>query len=385
MFLDARVNEQRDDFENIPDDIPSDMFSSDRISYTDIHAAIDPIIEEMVAPADWKKEEVLKEISDQFGLSEAMLADTSTRIRYGESAQGVVERVLKKYQERIIDETAEIFALKEEILMAEPDSEEFRTKINELSWKYTSSLKNFDMANLSQLIVRRAAIVEILSLACGKKLAMQDVPKGVRRKDEAIIHSIFFPMRKDNTQFADHDIWLLSEEYHYYDYIASDVPLANIAWSDGEKVFDPDIDESLRALLANRAEENGSMRPDIALFGKEGSAIIVEFKAPGVSMDDHIGDLAEYAHLLAAKSGGKLKRFYCYLIGDTLNALRMGPGWTQFPTGDGFFQSGELRDPASRERLGETYSEILYYSDVVDRAQKRIGVYQDKLKLSLRT
>ena len=102
-------------------------------------------------------------------------------------------------------------------------------------------------------------------------------------------------------------------------------------------------------------------------------------------MDDHIGDLAEYAHLLAAKSGGKLKRFYCYLIGDTLNALRMGPGWTQFPTCDGFFQSGELRDPTSRERLGETYSEILYYSDVVDRAQKRIGVYQDKLKLSLRS
>ena len=101
-------------------------------------------------------------------------------------------------------------------------------------------------------------------------------------------------------------------------------------------------------------------------------------------MDDHIGDLTEYAHLLAAKSAGKLKRFYCYLIGDTLNALRMGPGWTQFPTGAGYFQSGELRDPTSRERLGETYSEILYYNDVVDRAQKRIGVYQDKLKLSLK-
>lgn len=384
-FLDERVNEQRDDFENIPDAIPSDMFSSDRIAYEDIHAAIDPIIEEMVAPADWKKEEVLKEISDQFGLSEAMLADTSTRIRYGETAQDVVERVLKKYQERVIDETAEIFSLKEEILKAEPDSEEFRTKINELSWKYTSSLKNFDMANLSQLIVRRAAIVEILTLACGKKLEMQDVPLGVRRKDEAIIHSIFFPMRHDSSQVTDHDIWLLSEEYHYYDYIASDVPLANITWGDGVKVFDPDIDESFQALLASRADENSSKRPDIALFSKEGSAIIVEFKAPGVSMDDHIGDLTEYAHLLAAKSGGRLKRFYCYLIGDTLNALRMGPGWTQFPTGEGFFQSGELRDPVSRERLGETYSEILYYNDVVDRAQKRIGVYQEKLRLSLKS
>jgi hypothetical protein len=382
-FLDDRLNEQRDNFENIPDELPSDMFSSDRISYADIHAAIDPIIEEMVVPADWNKEEVLKEISEQFGLNEAMLADTTTRIRYGEPAKAVVERVLKKYQERVIDETAEIFSLKEEILKAEPDSEEFRTKVHDLSWKYTASLKNFDMANLSQLIVRRTAIVEILSLACKKELLVQAVTKGERRKDERIIHSIFFPMQKDSAGVSDHDIWLLSEEYHYYDYIASDMPLANITWNGGEKIFDEDIDERFREILAKRTDENSKKRPDIALFSQEGSAIIVEFKAPGVPMDDHIGDLTEYAHLLAAKSGGKLKRFYCYLIGDTLNPLRMGPGWTQFPVGQGWFQSGELRDPTSRQQLGETYSEILFFDDVVDRARKRIGVYKDKLNINL--
>ncbi|MEO3432781.1 hypothetical protein [Inquilinus sp. CAU 1745] len=381
-FLDDRVNEQRDNFDNIPDELPSDMFSSDRISYADIHAEIDPIIEEMVAPSNWNKEEVLKEISEQFGLNEAMLADTTTRIRYGEPAKAVVERVLKKYQERVIDETAEIFSLKEEILRSEPDSNEFRTKVHELSWKYTASLKNFDMANLSQLIVRRTAIVEILSLACKKELLVQAVVKGERRKDERIIHSIFFPMQKDSASVSDHDIWLLSEEYHYYDYIASDMPLANIAWDGGEKVFDEDIDESFQEILAKRTDENSKKRPDIALFSQEGSAIIIEFKAPGIPMDDHIGDLTEYAHLLAAKSDGKLKRFYCYLIGDTLNPLRMGPGWTQFPVGQGWFQSGELRDPASRQQLGETYSEILFFDDVVDRARKRIGVYKDKLNIS---
>lgn len=383
-FLDQRVNEQRDDFESIPQEIPTgDMFSAEKLSYGAIHDAIDPVIQEMVVPADWNKEEVLKEVIDQFGISAAMLVDTSTRIVYGEPARTVVERVLKKYQERIIDETAEIYSLKEEIIRAEPDSDEFRIKINELSWKYTSSLKNFDMANLSQLIVRRAAIVEILDLACGKSLAMQ-VAKTGRRKDEKIIHSIFFPMRKDSADFADHDIWLLSEEYHYYDYIASDLPLANIAWSEGEKLFESDIDQKFQEMLARRANDNSSKRPDIALFTKEGSAIIVEFKAPGVLMDDHIGDLTEYAHLLAAKSRGKLKKFYCYLIGDTVNPLRLGGGWTQFPVGKGWFQSSELRDPDSRQQLGEMYSEILYFSDVVERAKKRIGVYQKKLNLNLR-
>ncbi|MGY3619398.1 hypothetical protein [Bradyrhizobium sp. USDA 10063] len=111
------------------------MFSAEKLSYAAIHEAIDPIIEEMVVPADWDKDDVLKQVTDQFGVSEAMLQDTSTRIVYGEAAQSVAERVLKKYQERIIDETAEIFKLKEEIIKAEPDSEQFRAKINELSWK----------------------------------------------------------------------------------------------------------------------------------------------------------------------------------------------------------------------------------------------------------
>ncbi len=382
-FLDQHVNEQRDDFDGIPEEIlTGDFFSLEKISYSAIHEAIDPVIFEMVAPSEWKREEILKEAVEQFGISEGMLQDTATRVRYGDSAQNVAERVLMKYQERVINETVEIFNIKTEIINAEPDSDAFRSKINELAWKYTSSLKNFDMANLSQLIVRRAAIVEILDLACGKKLSVQAVEDGVRRKDERIIHSIFFPMRKDSTEVTDHDMWLLNEEYHYYDYIASDMPLANITWGDGEKVFQSDIDEEFKKLLAKRAEENGGKRPDIALFSKEGSAIIIEFKAPSVSLDDNIGDLSEYAQLLAAKSGGKLKKFYGYLIGDTVNPLRLG-GWTPFSLGNGWFRSDPLTDPYTRQPLGETYFEILHFSDVIERAKKRISVYQEKLKFNL--
>jgi hypothetical protein len=382
-YLDGHVNEQRDDFDKIPSDLPSnDMFSSEKLSYSAIYDAIDPVIHELVGPSDWNRDEVIKEISTQFGVSAAMLQDTSTRIHYGESAQTVTERVLKKYQERVVKETGEIFNLKEEILKAEPDSAGFRENINKLSWIYTSSLKNIDMVNLSQLVVRRAAIVEILSLACGKSLAIQAATSETRRKDESIIHSIFFPMRKDNTEVSDHDIWLLSEEYQYYDYIASDVALSKIAWDGDNMLFEVDIDQDFRDLLAKRTDDNSRKRPDIAIFNKEGSAIIIEFKAPGVSMDDHIGDLSEYAHLLAAKSGGKLKKFYGYLIGDTVNSLRL-TGWTRFPTGKGWFQSNTLTDPESGYQLGESYFEILHYSDVIDRAKKRIAVFQEKLNFSL--
>jgi len=383
-YLDIHVNEQRDDFEGIPEEIPTgDFFSTETISYAAIHEAIDPVIVDMVAPSDWDRVVILKEAVDQFGISEAMLQDTSTRIRYGESAQVVAERVLKKYQEQVINETSIIFMLKEEIKLMKPDTEEFRSKINELAWKYTSSLKSIDMANLSQLIVRRAAIVEILELACDKKLALQADAEDVRRKDERIIHSVFFPMRKDSREVIDHDMWLLSEEYHYYDYIASDLPLANIAWDNGEKVFERDIDVEFQKLLSKRVDDNKAKRPDVALFNKEGSAVIVEFKAPGVSLDEHIGDLSEYAQLLAAKSGGKLRKFYGYLIGDTVNPLRLA-GWNKFSLGKGWFQSTPLVDPFTRQTLGETYFEILYFDDVIERAKRRISIYQNKIKLDLK-
>ena len=382
-LLDRCVNEQRDGFDEIPEEIPnSDLFSEETVSYDGIFEQIDPIIDEMVSPSGWNKDQVISDVSEKFGLNSGMLADTDTRVVYGDSAKNVAERVLKKYQERIIADTAEIFDLREQIEKAEPHSPDFRQKINELSWKYTSSLKTFDMANLSQLVVRRAAIVEILTLACRRQLDVQEQVEGVKRQDERIIHSIFFPMRKDSLETSDHDIWLLSEEYQYYDYIASDKPLAQIEWGEGERLFDPAIDSELADTLRRRTNDNGSMRPDIAIFGKEGAVVIIEFKAPGVSMDDHIGDLSEYAHLLAAKSNGRLKKFYGYLIGDKVAPLRMA-GWTRFAVGKGYFRSTNLVDPESGKNLGELYEEILFFDDVVGRARKRIEIYREKLKIEL--
>lgn len=383
--LDRRVNEQRDGFFGIPEAIPTDeLFVEEAVSLAGLYEQIDPIIDALVTPASWKKEEVIRDVEAVFGVIPEMLGDTDTRVVHGDTARTVAERVLKKYQDRVIAETAEIFDLKEEILRAEPHSDDYRQKIHELSWRYTASLKSFDMASLSQLVVRRAAIVEILALACARQLTVQttSAENAEKAKNERIIHSIFFPMKKDTTEVTDHDIWLLSEEYQYYDYIASDKPLSQIRWANDEPLFEAGIDAEWEAVLRRRTDDNRAMRPDIAIFNEEGSAIIVEFKAPGVSMDNHVGDLSEYAHLLAARSNGKLKKFYGYLIGDTLNPIRM-LGWTRFAAAKGFFRSDPLTDPANGRILGELYSETLFFEDLVDRARKRIGVYKERLKVEL--
>ncbi len=381
-YLDSHVNEQRDNFDIPLEKDEKDLFFGDLMSFQEIYDALDKTIDAMITPPEWDKDKIVKVATEKYGISVNMISDANVRIHYGDTEDSVVERVLSTYQKRIIEDTSEIFDIRQQLKETQPHSEDFREKVNELAWKYTSSLKNMDMANLSQLVVRRAAIIEILDLAVGKNLQIQQLSDGERRKDEEVIHNIFFPMRKDSHQVSDHDIWLLNEEYHYYSYIASDMPLSKIKWEGNESLFESDVDEEFKAILEKNYGDNSGKRPDIAIFSKEGSVIIIEFKAPSVNMDNHVGDLMEYSQLLAAKSNGKLKQFYGYLIGTDLNANRLR-GYTRFPNGKGWFGTEPIVEHSTNRQLGELYSEILFYEDIVDRANKRLEVYKNKLNVDL--
>ena len=60
-LLDQRVNEQRDGFEGIPSEIPvGELFVDETVSYEAIYDAIDPIIDAMVTPTGWTRDEVIQ-------------------------------------------------------------------------------------------------------------------------------------------------------------------------------------------------------------------------------------------------------------------------------------------------------------------------------------
>ncbi len=381
-LLDDGVNEQRDGFDKIPlDDGSGDLFGGMQVTFEDIFAVLDDKVQELITPPDWSRDTIVKDVAKDFGVSEEMLSYSNTRVKFGDTPNEVAKRVLTNLQEQVVNETSSLSAMKETIKGLAPDSDDFRRKIDDLSWEYASSLKTIDMANLSQLVVRRSALIDVLDLAVNEGLNVQiELPDGQRRRNEALIHSIFFPMRKDSDEVSDHDVWLLSEEYHYYDYIASDTPLSQIKWKGGEDLFEPDIDDEVSSLLERIADDNSGCRPDLALFHEEGSAVIVEFKAPGVSMDEHDNDLVEYATLLAAKSKGQLKKFYGYLIGDTINPVRVAT-YNKLPGEEGFFRTVDIREPTTQVAIGQLHSELIFYSDVVKRARSRIGVYRERLKL----
>lgn len=381
-LLEDKVNQQRDGF-----DIPSVCTDSDTLleefSLDDVVDSLEDYVFQIITPSDFDKDSLVNSTEQRFGITRQMIEGTNVKIHYGDNEESIARRVLKKLQEDIVGDTSKLFKIKDELLHLDPRTSDFRSKVNELAWKYASSIKKMDMTNLSQLVVRRTAMIEVLSLSIEGLLGCQAEAPGKRNENERIIHNIFFPMGKDSTETADHDIWLLNEEYQYFEYIASDKPLKSIRWSDTENLFEADIDESLGKLFAFNNKTHEGKRPDIAIFTKEGAAIIIEFKAPDVGIQEHIPDLAQYARLLAAKSNGRIKKFYGYLIGCTLDPSRMIPGYTRFANGKGYFRSDKLVDDESGRVYGELYSEVLLYEHFIDRAALRLRIYKDKLKVHL--
>jgi hypothetical protein len=381
-LLEEKVNQQRDGFD-IPIACTDNDTLSEEFSLDDIVDSLEDYVFQIITPSDFDKDKLVGSTEQKFGITRQMIEGTNVKIQYGDNEENIARRVLKKLQEDIVGDTSKLFKLKDELLLLDPRSSDFRSKVSELSWKYASSIKKMDMTNLSQLVVRRSAMIEVLSLAVRGLLACQAEGPGKRNENERIIHNIFFPMGKDSKETADHDIWLLNEEYQYFEYIASDKPLKAIKWSATEKLFEADIDESLEKLFSFNNKTHESKRPDIAIFTKEGAAIIIEFKAPEVGIQEHLPDLAQYARLLAAKSNGRIKKFYGYLIGCTLDPSRMSPGYTRFANGKGYFRSDPLTDPETTRPYGELYSEVLLYEHFIDRAELRLRVYKDKLKVQL--
>lgn len=381
-FLEEKVNEQRDGF-NIPNECTANNELESSFSMQDIVDSLEDYVYSILTPGDFDKEKLIASTESKFGITRSMLEKAKIKIHYSDTEKNIAKRVLKKYQDEIINETENIFDLKQELLSLDPRSEDFREKISTLSWIYTSTIQKVDMANLSQLVVRRTSMLEVLKKAVESMLSCQNDDNGNRKENEKIIHNIFFPTGKDSNESIDHDIWILNEEYHYFEHIASDKPLASIPWSEAEKLFENDIDSKLEELFSKNNKDHRLKRPDIAIFNQEGSAIIIEFKAPGVEIQEHISDLAQYARLIAAKSNGRIKKIYGYLIGDTMDESRMPLNYTRFPSGLGYFSTDPIVDPSSRIQYGELYSEVLFYSQFIDRAENRLKVYKEKLNVDI--
>ena len=215
-------------------------------------------------------------------------------------------------------------------------------------------------SNLVRYVARRHAVLAFMRRLLTKKAL------------EAHIHRLVFPLRttSDDTEYDDHNLWLLDDTLAFYEFVASDVPLK---------------DNKLAAVDSER-------RPDILAF-KTGDppyqhVALVEFKRPERKDENPIQQLVDYAILLRdggakAADGTSLPgiprnvRIDAYAVATLTPELeakvRKGPGNMQKVDGDWRWHGGVHAENLTLE--------LLDFNIFVSRAERRNRAFFTKLGL----
>ena len=180
---------------------------------------------------------------------------------------------------------------------------------------------------------------------------------------------------------------MINEEFIYFKGF-SEHKLEDIEY-EGKKLFDKPFSEEDKRYLNSLGEKRLSKRPDILLFPDEGKCIIIEFKAPDVNVAEHLEQINFYASLLLNYTIDELKilSFYGYLIGESIEDRDVRGRVSSFEYSPNFhywFKPSEKVINFNGGNNGNIYTEIIKYSDLLERAQLRNKIFIDKLEKGIK-
>ncbi len=231
---------------------------------------------------------------------------------------------------------------------------------------------------LSRYVIRREMVADILKKILAGELKYQTQPseEGKRKDKEGLIHDLILKRKTPDTSVLN-DLWVLDEEFLHFDG-CSDRPLKQIADSQGNKLLEDIPDE-----LIDELGLNINRRPDIFLFAEEGKCVVVELKAPDVDMSNHLNQMIKYCNLIANFSKQKLDRFYCFLIGEEINAAIDLPGdYEETVNGDWLKANTPIKSfDTNRNTIAILQIEVIKLSSLHLRAHRRNQSFAEKLKL----
>lgn len=127
------------------------------------------------------------------------------------------------------------------------------------------------------------------------------------------------------------------------------------------------------------------MRPDIFLYPEEGKCVIIEFKAPEVDASDYLDQITLYASLFNNLSDDEFKihTFYGYLVGENVDYEAISDKNPYFIEAANlkyiFRPDYPIKGKFDRSQ-GNLYTEIIKYSDILERAKNRNRIFLEKLE-----
>lgn len=374
---DDRGNIQLITSKNFKNQEEGSLFPEEVILLDDIEAETNKTIGSLYHEIEETTQETRKNLDDlqkMFLLNPATVAAFRNKIKNTDSDEDILTKIYQSDAEIKAKQDAQIKQQLSDIKSILPTDPDYQEKLQAKVDEFVTSTPLQNRTALAQYIAHRKLVLDVFDNI------MFRVKQG-ETLNENILHNLIF--QQGNTTPENSDLWLINEEYIYFKG-NSNKRLCDIEYA-GEKILKNELTEE-ELEYKNKCHHDGGIRiPDILLFPSEGKCIIIEFKAPDVEVSNHLHQINRYARLIHNLSQDKYKfnTYYGYLIGENIDIEDI------LDSIDNFISASSLNYifrpyVAIKGKFGRPdgalYTEIIKYSDLLDRAKLRNKMFIDKLE-----
>jgi hypothetical protein len=307
-----------------------------------------------------------------------LLADEGTKkslldnIKYNDLEKSIISKI-KVFHEELQAKTIEkINTLVKNIkdVKGEVDLNKLGKEINELSMKV--NLEN--SVNLSSYIMYRKYVLNLFNNAL-------QLYKDDECQNEVLFHNLLLPKKTNNS--IDSNLWLLDDLFLYFDG-SSEQSISDIKINGTKIIRDLSAEEQKQLNDFNKKRLN--KRIDLLFFPEEKKCIIIELKDPKIGVNENVYQMDKYAELLAnfVKEEFSIEHFYTYLITDNFNKFDKPTGYRKIYGIEGFVRNSfDVKNFENDAIIANQYSEVIRYTDIYERANKRNEIFFNKLNIPL--
>ncbi|MDR2438803.1 MAG: ATP-binding protein [Planctomycetaceae bacterium] len=230
-----------------------------------------------------------------------------------------------------------------------------------------------NIVNLSSYIMYRKYILSLFNegLETCKKNKIQN---------EAFFHNLLLPKNSNNS--TESNLWLIDDQFLYFEGV-SDVAIENIKINENKIIRNLTTEE--KKMLAEFNKKRLQNKIDLLFFPEEKKCIIIELKDPKVGLNENVFQMDRYVQLLAnfMKPEFSIENFFTYLITDNFNKYdKPGNGYRKIYGIDGFVRnSADIKSYENDNTVANQYSEVIRYTDIYKRANKRNKIFFEKMNL----
>lgn len=381
-YIEARDSNMRGEL-NIPDrdsfSKNANLFTSEEILIEDIQEGVNNSINTMYPEI----EEVKKKHDEQFEkLKEMFLLDDETSKNISISINDSESKILEKFYEAEAKKSACIDAnIKNSIdslQKLDTTSVTYQAELEKEVERLVKFIPLQNKTNLTHYVARRKLVLELFNMIIDKNLLIQNELN--RNIDEKLLHNLIFQQTSSSPEES--DLWLVNEDFIYFKGTSED-KLKDIQVN-GENLLRDDLTKEEEEFRVTLNENRYDKRPDVLLFPDEGKCIIIEFKNPKVNVADHLMQINNYASLIwnFAKPEFRFHTFYGYLIGEKMSAMDVRAHDGDFKEAyhfDYLFRPHKVISGLFTTGDASLYTEVIKYSTLLQRAQRRNEIFIKKL------